>query len=115
RATSGQALAEPTIALMKSRRRIASPRGLRSAPIVTYRDAITAGIYDRRNGVQGSVCAGCGREGRYSITSSARVRIVGEMERPIDFAVLRLMTNSNSVGSSTGSWSGFVPLRVLSM
>ena len=36
--------------------RIASPRGFRSAPTVAYRDAITAGIYDRRNGVQGSVC-----------------------------------------------------------
>ena len=57
RTASGvQAPAVPTIPLMKSRRRIASPRGFRSAPTVAYRDAITAGIYDRRNGVQGSVC-----------------------------------------------------------
>jgi hypothetical protein len=43
--------------LMKSRRRIASPRGLRSAPTVAYTDAITAGICYWRNRVQGSVCA----------------------------------------------------------
>src|SRR5215470_7475852 len=41
---------------MKSRRRIAFPQGLRSAPTITYEGAITAGIYDRRNGVRLSFC-----------------------------------------------------------
>ena len=41
-------------------------------------------------------------ETAYSITSSARARIDGGMLRPSAFAVLRLMTNSNVVGCSTG-------------
>ena len=32
------------------------PQGIRSAPTIAYRDAITAGIYDRRNGVRRSFC-----------------------------------------------------------
>jgi hypothetical protein len=52
RATRGQAVAEPTIPLMKSRRRIAAPR-LRTTPIAS---TITAGIYDRRNGVRSLFC-----------------------------------------------------------
>ena len=44
RAASGQAAPEPTIPLTKSRRRIASPRGLRSAPTVTYRTQLQQGF-----------------------------------------------------------------------
>jgi hypothetical protein len=33
----------------------------------------------------------------YSITASARSRIAGGMVNPMDFAALRLMTNSNLV------------------
>ena len=51
----------------------------------------------------------------HSMTLSARLRIVGEMVRPIAFAVLRLMSNSNVVGSSTGSSPGLAPLRILVM
>ena len=51
RAASGQAAAEPTIPLMKLRRRIAFPKAQDHA---NY--AITAGICDTRNGVQWSVC-----------------------------------------------------------
>src|SRR6516164_7991240 len=47
----------------------------------------------------------------HSITSSARVSRVGAMLRPIAFAVLRLITNSNRVGCSTGRSVGFAPRR----
>jgi hypothetical protein len=49
RAVSGQAADEPTVTLMKSRRRIGFPKAW------DYADwgAITAGICNRRNGVQG--------------------------------------------------------------
>ncbi len=39
---------------------------------------------------------------------------VGGTVRPSAFAVLRLMTSSNFVGSSTGRSDGLVPLRILS-
>src|SRR6516162_6678316 len=50
-----------------------------------------------------------------SITSSARVRIVGGTVIPIALAVLRLIRSSNFVGCSTGRSAGFAPLRILSM
>jgi len=52
-AVSGMNAAEPTIPLMKSRRRKPPSR---SAPTIAYSDAITAGIYDRRNGGRPSFC-----------------------------------------------------------
>jgi hypothetical protein len=48
----------------------------------------------------------------YSITSSARATNPGEMVRPSALAVLRLITNSNFVGSSTGRSPGFSPLSM---
>ena len=39
---------------------------------------------------------------------------VGRIVRPICFAVLRLMKNSNLVGCSTGKSAGFAPFRILS-
>jgi hypothetical protein len=50
--------------------------------------------------------------GRYSITSSALVSNVCGMLIPSVFAVLRLITNSNLAGSSTGKSAGFSPLRI---
>src|SRR5438132_6046348 len=50
----------------------------------------------------------------HSITSSARASSVGGTSRPIAFAVLRLITNSNLVGPWTGSSPGFSPLRMRS-
>src|SRR5436305_2901495 len=50
----------------------------------------------------------------YSITSSARARMVWGTTKPRSFAVLRLMTNSNLVGCSTGRSAGFAPFRILS-
>jgi hypothetical protein len=47
----------PPTTLMKSRRRIAFLKALKTAPTIAYDDAITAGIDDRRNGVDGSICA----------------------------------------------------------
>ena len=48
----------------------------------------------------------------YSITSSARASSEGGISIPSVFAVCRLMTNSNLVGSWTGISAGFSPLRI---
>src|SRR5438128_4143351 len=50
----------------------------------------------------------------HSITSSAAASSVGGTVRPSAFAILRLMTSSNFVGSSTGRSDDFAPLRILS-
>src|SRR6476660_3585957 len=47
----------------------------------------------------------------YSITSSASNRNDSEIVSPKALAVLRLMTNSNFVGCSTGRSAGLAPLR----
>jgi len=44
------------------------------------------------------------------ITLSARTSTLGGIVRPICFAVLRLIANSNFLGCSTGRSLGFVPL-----
>jgi len=49
----------------------------------------------------------------YSITSSASATRFGGTVRPRFFAVLRLMTNSNLVGCSTGRSAGLAPCRIL--
>src|SRR5262249_26710731 len=48
----------------------------------------------------------------HSITSSARADTPGGTSRPSVLAVLRLMTNSNAVGSRTGRSAGLSPLRM---
>jgi hypothetical protein len=48
----------------------------------------------------------------HSITSSASASTVGGKLRPTVFAVLRLITNSNLVGCTTGRSAGFSPLRM---
>src|SRR4029077_9889888 len=50
----------------------------------------------------------------YSITSSARSRNDSGIIRPSALAVVRLRTNSNLVGCSTGISPGLVPRRILS-
>src|SRR5262249_20416131 len=47
----------------------------------------------------------------HSITSSARASRVGGMVRPSVFAVLVLITRSNTVGSWIGRSDGLAPLR----
>jgi len=49
---------------------------------------------------------------RYSITSSASCRSRTGTSKPSALAVLRLITNSNLVGSITGRSAGFAPLRM---
>src|SRR2546421_7095070 len=49
----------------------------------------------------------------YSMTSSARARIVCGTVRPSAFAVFRLITSSNLVGSITGNSAGLAPLSTL--
>ncbi len=51
---------------------------------------------------------------RYSITSSARIRIDCGIVMPIALAVLRFTMSSNLVGRSTGRLAGLAPLRILS-
>jgi hypothetical protein len=48
----------------------------------------------------------------HSITSSASARSFAGMSRRSAFAVLRLMTNSNLVGCTTGRSAGFSPLKI---
>src|SRR5262245_21870482 len=48
----------------------------------------------------------------HSITSSARASNLSGISRPSALAVLRLITNSNLVGSTTGSSVGLSPLRM---
>src|SRR5262249_16845437 len=48
------------------------------------------------------------------ITLSARASTLGGIVRPICFAVLRLITNSNFIGRSTGRSAGLAPFRILS-
>jgi hypothetical protein len=55
----------------------------------------------------------CSRRRGYSITSSARTRMVGGTASPRDFAVLALNASSNFVGCSTGRSAGLAPLRIL--
>ena len=57
---------------------------------------------------------GIERRGSHSITSSARAMSVGGTSRPIAFAVLSLITNSNLFGAWTGRLPGFSPLRTRS-
>ena len=52
------------------------------------------------------------QKSRYWITSSARASRVGGISRPSTCAVLRLITNSNLVGCTTGRSTGFSPLRI---
>jgi hypothetical protein len=49
----------------------------------------------------------------YSMTWSARASSDGGIVRPRALAVLRLMTNSNLVGCSTGKSAGFAPRSTL--
>src|SRR5262245_32002648 len=50
----------------------------------------------------------------YLITLFARASTSGGIVRPICFAALRLMTNSNFVACCTGKSAGLAPLRILS-
>ena len=50
---------------------------------------------------------------RYSMISSARASTDGGIVKPSAFAALRLMTNSNFVGRSTGRSAAFAPSRIL--
>jgi hypothetical protein len=56
----------------------------------------------------------CSKKDRYSITSSARASIIGDMLMPSAFAVVALMINRNLVGNATGKSAGLAPLRILS-
>src|SRR5262245_21156989 len=50
----------------------------------------------------------------HSMTSSARASNMAGTSRPSALATVRLMTNSNLVGCSTGRSPGFAPRRILS-
>ena len=59
------------------------------------------------------LCANNGHGRHYSITLSARASNAGETVTPIASAVLRLMTNSNLVGCSTGTSATLTPWNSL--
>jgi hypothetical protein len=50
----------------------------------------------------------------YSISSSASDSTDGGIAKPAALAVVRFMTSSNFVGSTTGRSATFVPVRILS-
>ena len=54
------------------------------------------------------------RSGRHSITSLASASSLSGTMRPSALAALRLMTNSKSVGCSTGRSAGLAPFNILS-
>ena len=54
------------------------------------------------------------RYSSYLMTPSALASTCGGIVRPICFAVLRLIINSNFVGCSNGRSAGFAPFRILS-
>jgi hypothetical protein len=100
RKVSGHAVADPTDTLMKSRRRIACPKG--SGPRQLHR-LLQQGFEAGEMGF-GSACAAailsaksgllkCCNSNRYSITSSARASSVDGNLRSSCFAVLRLITS----------------------
>jgi hypothetical protein len=51
------------------------------------------------------------KDGRYSITSSARASSISGTSMPSALAALRLITNSNLLHCTIGRSAGFVPLR----
>src|SRR5262245_22166586 len=53
-----------------------------------------------------------GAASTHSITSSARAKMDGGTSIPIALAALRLTTNWNFVGCSTGKSAGFAPLKI---
>jgi hypothetical protein len=55
-----------------------------------------------------------GKKRPYSITWSARARIVCGTFIPSAFAVCRLMASKNFVGNSIGKSAGLAPFRILS-
>jgi hypothetical protein len=57
-------------------------------------------------------CANKRHRAAYSITSSAMASTPGGMARPSAFAVSRLMTSSNFVGSKIGRSAGLAPLTI---
>jgi hypothetical protein len=57
---------------------------------------------------------GAANSNLYSITSLASASSLSGIARPSALAVVRLRTNSNLVGRSTGISLGFVPCRILS-
>jgi hypothetical protein len=81
--------------------------------------ATAAGGNSDANDALNPPCPCCGARMRseihpYSMTSSARVSIVGGMLKRRSLAVLRLITSSNFTGCSIGRSPGASPLKILS-
>ena len=91
---------------------LAQPKQKRHRGRFQLLDFLGFGIDDRR------VCAvrmwGLDEKLAHSITSSARVRSVGDNSRPIAFAARRLIINSYLEGACTGRSAGFSPLSTRS-
>ena len=85
-AMSVGAMANAPITLKKSRRRIPFLEALKTAPTIAYDDVITAGIGDRRNGVDGSFCAAKTLSRQCLISMSARCLLFPDIGLPIGSA-----------------------------
>jgi len=93
------------------------PSGLRSRTLTSAMPLIAA---EKRTSPQSEKCqfrthtsqqTTCAVVVPYSTTSLARASSIGATVRPRCFAVLRLITSLNRVGSRVGGSAGLVPLR----
>jgi hypothetical protein len=103
-APNRQTLIKPNVAYGSITVLTARKRDFRSTPNNGHRDVGRVGPLRART-----------RHHRplHSITLSARASNVGDRMRPSALAVLRLITNSNFVGCSTGKSAGFAPFSIL--
>src|SRR5262249_34570552 len=109
----------PVLDGYEATRRIKAIAELRSIPIIAVTSYALSGdeAKARAAGCDGYIAKPFSpREllAGYSITSSARARMVGGISRSSALAVLRLMTSLNFVGACTGKSAGFSPLRMRS-
>src|SRR4051794_468642 len=77
-----------------------------------WRGTLMAVFQPGEETAQGARAMASGSSRGYSITSSARAKIVCGIETPSEFAVLRLITSSYLVGSITGKSGGRAPLKI---
>ena len=103
RAASGHTAAAPLSSMMNSRRFIACP----CMPNSAFNSR-----YQNRKVSQAKLVGGAAGRALYSMTSSAIASTPGGMVRLSDLVVLRLITSSNLLGSSTGRSEGLSPLRI---
>ena len=101
---------EPLMSQLGKTRRTRIEHMSAGLPLIT--DIARRGWHGRK--VPERAVSNRGKTCAYSITSSARACSVSGTVRPSALAVLRLSTNSNFVGCSTGKSAGLEPFKILS-